>query len=423
MRSACRSYFGAIKKAKFSHWAGYVSSLSPSSVWEAKRLACGRQPPRFPSFPDKDTPEGINSALLDHFVPAPPPPTLMDVNHSPYADYFPVRQEEIAAALARSSSLAAPGPDNISYEVWKKVRKSCPSPLTCLIGPLLQYGYHPSSLKKANGVVLDKPGKASYDSPASFRVIVLLETLSKIVERVTSSRLSLTARSCGLLHPHQTGSLPGLSTFDATATLAHEVRLFQRLDLKVSSLYLDVKGGFDNVDPSQLTAALRAKGVHRYVIAWVGSLLSNRKFRLLFQVSLKKSSPVAVGTPHVSPISPLLFVIYVSPLHPPIPRGLVLSYVDDFVVTVASASHRRNVQLLQSQYRSLCRIAAPKRLSFSVPKTELIHWRTPWSAPPPLPQESGLTTNTSPPGPKLDGWATGSPRPCPPTPTSPADSP
>ena len=158
------------------------------------------------------------------------------------------------------------------------------------------------------------------------------------MERVTASRLSLLARSCGLLHPHQTGSLPGLSTFDATATLAHEVRLFQRLDLKVSSLFLDIKGGFDNVDPSQLPAKLRAKGAHRYIVAWVGSFLTNRKCRLLFQGSPKKFSPVAVGTLQGSPISPLLFVIYVSPLHPNIPKGLILSYVDDFVVTVASCS-------------------------------------------------------------------------------------
>ena len=267
MRSASRSYFSAIKKAKFSHWSEYLFSLSPSSVWEAQKLACGRQQPRFPSFRDRDTPDGINAALLDHFFPAPPAPNQADVNLSGFADYFPLSQEEISAALAKSSSSAAPGPDTISYGVWKWIHKSCPALLTSLIGPLLQYGHHPSSLKKANGVVLDKPGKACYDSPASFGVIVLLVTISKIVERVTVSRLSLLARSCGLLHPHQTGSLPGLSTFDATATLTHEVRLLQRLDLKVSSLFLDIKGGFDNVDPSQLTAPLRAKGAHRYIFA------------------------------------------------------------------------------------------------------------------------------------------------------------
>ena len=383
MRSARRSYFGAIKKAKFAHWSEYLSSHSPSTIWEAKKLACSRQEACFPSFLDKDTPDGINSALLDPFFPAPPLPAFADVNPSPYSDYFPVSQVDIAASLAKSSSSAAPGPETISYDVWKKVHRSCPALLTNLIGPLPQYSNHPSSLKRANGVVLDKPGQASYASPAPCRVIVLLETLCKIVERVTASRPSLLARSCGLLHPHQTGSLPGLSTFDATATLAHEVRLLQRLDLKVSSLFLDVKGGFDNVDPSQVSSALRAKGVYRYVITWVSSFLTNRKCRLLFQGSPKVFSPVAVGTPQGSPISPLLFVIYGSPLHPPLPKGLVLSYVDDFVITVASASHRRNVQLLQSHYRSLCRIAAPKRLSFSVPKTELVHRRTPQERAPP----------------------------------------
>ena len=110
---------------------------------------------------DKDTLEGINTALLDHFFPAPPPPSYADVNISTYADYFPVSQEQIAAALAKSSSSAAPGPDTISYDIWKRIHKSCPPLLTNLMCPLLQYGHHPASHKKANGVVLDKPGKAS----------------------------------------------------------------------------------------------------------------------------------------------------------------------------------------------------------------------------------------------------------------------
>jgi len=383
LRSARRSYFTAIKKAKFAHWSTYLSSLTPSSVWEDRKLASGRQAPRFPSFPDQDTPEGINEALLSHFFPSTPLPTNAPSTLSPYPDYFPLSQGEITLALSKSSNTSAPGPDTVSYDVWKRVHRSCPALLTKLLSPLLHFGHHPASLKKANGIVLDKPGKASYDTPASFRVIVLLETLSKILERVIASRLSLLARHVGLLHPHQTGSLPGLSTFDATSTLAHEVRLLQRLDSKVSSLFLDIKGGFDNVDPGQLTSALRAKGAHKYLTAWVGSFLTNRRCRLLFQGSPRIFSPVAVGTPQGSPISPLLFVIYVSPLHPVIPKGIVISYVDDFVITVSSSSHRRNVQLLQGQYRSLCSIAAPRGLTFSVPKTELIHWRTPQERSPP----------------------------------------
>jgi len=155
------------------------------------------------------------------------------------------------------------------------------------------------------------------------------------------------------------------------------------LGSKISSLFLNIKGGFDNVDPTQLTSALRAKGAHKYLIAWVGSFLTNRMCRLLFQGSPRVFSPVAVGTPQCSPISPLLFVIYVSSLYPVIDRGVVLSYVDDFVVTVSSSSNRNNIQLLQCYFRSLCRSAVPRCLTFSVLKTELIYWRTPQERSPP----------------------------------------
>jgi hypothetical protein len=55
------------------------------------------------------------------------------------------------------------------------------------------------------GIILDKPGKPSYDSPASFRVIVLFQTVSKILERVMAARLALMAQATGLMSLGQTG--------------------------------------------------------------------------------------------------------------------------------------------------------------------------------------------------------------------------
>ena len=137
------------------------------------------------------------------------------------------------------------------------------------------------------------------------------------------------------------------------------------------------------MDADILCRALRSKGVAHYLVAWIKSFLSGRSCRLLFQGSPRVFSPVSVGTPQGSPISPLLFVIYVSPLHISLPHGLVLSYVDDFALTTSSLSYRTNSRSLQVAFGTIRAIAHARKIDFSVPKTELIHWRTPVQRDPP----------------------------------------
>ena len=140
-------------------------------------------------------------------------------------------------------------------------------------------------MKSANWVVPDKPGKASYDSLSSFHIIVLLKTISKIIERVITVRLSAIANSKGFLHPNPCGSLPGLSYSDACLTLMYEVKPLQRPRLKVSTLFLDIKAGFDTVDAFSLRARLLAARVPSYMVDWVSSFLSERTCTLVFQGS------------------------------------------------------------------------------------------------------------------------------------------
>jgi len=146
--------------------------------------------------------------------------------------------------------------------------------------------------------------------------------------------------------------------------------------IKVSTLFLDVKEGFDNVESPSLLSLLRRKGVSPYLVQWVGSFLRDRTCHLTFQGSPRDFAPVSVGVPQGSPISPLLFVIYLFSLHLEIPRSIIISYVNDFAVTVASPSYRTNVRLLQKCFSALQRNASPINISFSVPKAELNHCRT-----------------------------------------------
>jgi len=69
--------------------------------------------------------------------------------------------------------------------------------------------------------------------------------------------------------------------------------------------------------------------------------------------------------------------MYVASLYFRVARGLMLSYVDDFALTAASLSYRANIRRLQRLFRTIEARAVRPGISFCVPKTQLIHWRTP----------------------------------------------
>ena len=213
----------------------------------------------------------------------------------------------------------------IPYSTWKQVNNINSSILLHTLAPLVSLGYHPAAPKSSSGVVLDKPGKSSYESPSSFRIVALFRTFSKILEGVVAICLLTAVRLKGLLHPNKCGSLPGLSTYDACLSLTHDVRTLQRPRLKVASLFLDIKAGFDKVDNETLARILRGPRIPPYLVSWVSSFLGERSCTLIFQGAPGTPAPVNVGAPQASPISPLLFLPYVAPLHFSVPRGLMIS--------------------------------------------------------------------------------------------------
>jgi len=189
--------------------------------------------------------------------------------------------------------------------------------------------------------------------------------------------LASAACSLGLLHPNHCGSLAGLSCFDAVATLTHAVRLLQSASFKVSTLFLDVKGSFDNVCANKLAGILAKGGVSAYLVAWIKSFLSQHQCRLILQGAPKVFCPVAVGTPQGSPISPLLCVLSIASLHPTITQGLGISYVDDLTSTVSSDSVHWDIRPLHDHFGAIQGQGANLGVAFSIAKNEHIDWITP----------------------------------------------
>jgi hypothetical protein len=72
---------------------------------------------------------------------------------------------------------------------------------------LMTNGYHPKCFKEATGVILKKPQAAkspyrNYALPKAYRVILLLNCLVKVMEKIVARRLAVMAEFKTLLHMH-----------------------------------------------------------------------------------------------------------------------------------------------------------------------------------------------------------------------------
>ena len=197
--SSKKRYFKAINAAKAAPCRSLLALSIPRSIWTVKKLSLYTFSHHFSSLPDATTPTQINDALLNHIFPLQPSQPLPSILR-PFANCTALTAEELSAALTICSPSFPLGSDTIPYSIWKSLHCIAPDILISLRSPRLLFAPHRSSMKMANRVVLDKPGKPSYDSPLSFRIIVYLQTISKILERILASRLSTVAGYVGPLH-------------------------------------------------------------------------------------------------------------------------------------------------------------------------------------------------------------------------------
>ena len=111
-------------------------------------------------------------------------------------------EEEFTSTLTKCNNLSTPSPNKLAWRYLKHILKD----LTCLKNIInitnicLKLGYWPSYFKTSTTIVILKPNKLSYNSSKSFRPIVLLNTLGKLIKKVISDRLQFHTTSNNFIH-------------------------------------------------------------------------------------------------------------------------------------------------------------------------------------------------------------------------------
>lgn len=287
---------------------------------------------------------------------------------------FPeITSHEIENAVLRAGS-TTPGKDEISTPVLRIAWPMIGPLVTNLYKNCLKIGYHPSSFRNAVVAIIAKPNKADLTTPRSYRPIALLSVLGKGLERLVAKRMSWIAIKYKVLARQQFGALALRSSVDLTTCLTNDVETALKQGLVASVLTLDIKGAFDATLPGRLVRRLREQGWPAPLVSWVSSFATNRSVHIRMDGEVGPLLNIDCGLPQGSPISPILFMLYISPLFKMGTPHRRFGYADDVALLQISDSAETNAIKLSESLAEALDWGATEGITFEPTKSELIHF-------------------------------------------------
>jgi ribonuclease HI/exonuclease III len=374
-----RELVKAVKKAKESFYRKVVEELTDAKLlfqavkWTQKRQKFNTPPLKGPDNNSvTDTQDKIRLLIQTHVLrdntqdlPAPQFPEAETFQWSP------LKTDEVKRAIFKPRS-TAPGTDEVPNAALKMAWPYLGEAITALYNMSLDWGVYPDSFKKAGLRVVPKLGDRVWSDPKSYRLISLLPTLGKGLERTIATRLAYEAVEKEVIPRNYVCATPKRSATDLMLNLVEEIEDTVLDSKETASLAtFDVKGAFDAVRPNRMVWRLVDQGWPGKVCQWVHSFLSGRYADLTLDGLTGEVVPLGGSLPQGSPISPILYMLFMAPLYR---RGAHLrGYADDGLVIVAGRLPRDNIARLQRELYEIKAWCNTNGLELDMGKAGLIH--------------------------------------------------
>lgn len=267
----------------------------------------------------------------------------------------------------------APGIDGIPNAILKLAWPYIGSIVTTVFNMSLVWGIVPDVMKSARLCVLPKGNKRDKSNPRSYRLIALLPTLAKCLERIVARRLAFEGIEYGIIPSNYMCAVPKRATTDLLLSLADELE-YEVMTCKMISTVVtfDIKGAFDAVGPNRMVQRLVEQRWPSAVCRWVVSFLSRRRADVSLDGVIGEQSQLGGSLPQGSPLSPILFMLFMAPLYQISQRRR--GYADDGAIIVHSKSFTQNVSQIQHELTRVHRWCTQNGLELDFEKSEISHF-------------------------------------------------
>ena len=132
----------------------------------------------------------VESAIKEHKMLFKPLVSYVPEEDDDYETLAPITSGDIKAYLKKCKSSLATGLDDISYGVLEQANNKFYEALAKICDACMATGYYPKLWKKAEGIMIPKPGKDG-KNPRNHRPITisLLSCMSKLFEKTLAGKI------------------------------------------------------------------------------------------------------------------------------------------------------------------------------------------------------------------------------------------
>lgn len=218
--------------------------------------------------------------------------------------------EEVIIAIKSFPSGKAAGPDGFSSEFFVKFCDILAPLLHRMVISSTKVHVLPNALFEANISLILKKDRDETD-PASYRPIALQNFDRKVVTKILATRLK---HLSSIIHPNQTGFIPGRFSFFNVRCLLNTIYANQKKAKEAAILSLDAHKAFDQVEWPYLFEALKKFGFGDTFISWVRMMYNNPVCSVLTNADRSSNFPLQRSVQQGCALSPALFAIAIEPL-------------------------------------------------------------------------------------------------------------
>ena len=313
-----------LKQSKRDYWESYCNSLTNdtklSSVWKMAKKMSGTN-----SKSEISTLNENNKTMAD---------TSSNKNYSNEFQYRKIAKEikwkpnskmpnnnneinekftilELQNAIRQCKKNSSPGQDNITYEMLKRMPKSCLNIFLEYFNRVWEAGQISVNWKEAVVIPILKPGTDA-TRPQSYRPISLTPVLCKIMERIVTNRLVWFLEKNSLLNEAQSGYRKYRSTLDQLTRLHDSI--YKSINNKgyTVGVFIDFSRAYDMLWKDGLLCKLRNIGIGGNIYNWINDFLTDRTIRVKVGNEISDRYILENGTPQGSVISPILFLMMIN---------------------------------------------------------------------------------------------------------------